>query len=65
MSDLPPSQQLERAVRELQAAEADAIQWEDGRHSYACKDHLQIDPTATVKPARIFRMRNWKKPRGR
>lgn len=29
------------------------IEWEDGRHSFACAGHLEIDATATVKPIKI------------
>lgn len=29
------------------------IVWEDGRYSFGCEDHLEIEPTATVKPRAI------------
>jgi len=29
------------------------IEWEDGRYSFGCDAHLEIDESATVKPARI------------
>lgn len=32
------------------------IEWEDGRYSYGCDAHLEIDPSASVKPARTIRI---------
>ncbi len=29
------------------------IEWSDCRYSFGCADHLEIDASATVKPARI------------
>jgi len=29
------------------------IEWEDGRYSYGCAAHLEIDGDATVKPDQI------------
>jgi hypothetical protein len=29
------------------------IVWEDGRYSLACDDHLEIDPSSSVKPIEI------------
>jgi hypothetical protein len=29
------------------------IEWADGRHSFGCGEHLEIEDAATVKPIRI------------
>lgn len=32
------------------------IEWEDGRFSFGCGDHLEIDPQASVKPKRTVKL---------
>lgn len=29
------------------------IEWDDGRYSFGCDDHLKIDEDATVKPTKV------------
>lgn len=32
------------------------IEWADGRYSFGCDDHLEIDDAATVKPTAIVEL---------
>lgn len=45
-TDLPAGKQCEQNATHQ-------IDWEDGRHSFGCADHLEIEDTATVKPIAI------------
>lgn len=40
------------------------IEWEDGRWSLACSNHLEISPTASVKPTSITALTTSTEPDG-